>query len=290
MSGSFDFRSGVGTQMITTSLRCRTEKSVVAAYLPARISDFRSSSVRSGVQERPRFSEETRSGSLSMPDTVNPARANSVARGRPTYPWPMIAIWALWSRIRCSSDVEITLSPPSKIQRDYLPYVRFLCGGVAVRADRLRTLAEHHDLHRVEEDAHIEPERQMLDVVEVVAHLLRLFLEVVRVPQPDLRPARDARANRGPQRVIRDAFSEELEVRDRMRPRAHEIHVATDDVDELGQLVETEFPEPFADPRDPVAVVVHPLRRGPVGHAHRPEFDQLEPLSVQAEAVLDEKE
>ena len=74
MSG-FDSSGSENASWMNTSLRCRTEKSVVASYRPARISDIRSSSVRSGVQERPRLSVETRSGSVSIPDTVNPARA-----------------------------------------------------------------------------------------------------------------------------------------------------------------------------------------------------------------------
>ena len=44
-----------------------------------------------------------------------------------------------------------------------------------------------------------------------------------------------------------------------MRPRTDQIHLALEDVDQLGQLVEPEAPQPFADSRDPVRVVLHPL-------------------------------
>src|SRR5262249_37549809 len=110
--------------------------------------------------------------------------------------------------------------------------------GWIVLLDWMRTLAKGHDLHRVEEDADVEPEREILDVVQVVPHLLGLFLEIVRVPEPDLRPAGDARADGRSQRVVRNTLDEELHVRRRVRPRADKIHVAADDVDELRKLVE----------------------------------------------------
>ena len=53
MSGSLDFRSGVGTQMTTTSLRRRTSKSAVASYRPAAITAARSWLATSGVYEHP---------------------------------------------------------------------------------------------------------------------------------------------------------------------------------------------------------------------------------------------
>src|SRR6266478_3839741 len=62
---------------------------------------------------------------------------------------------------------------------------------------------EKHDLHRVEQDAEVESGRLVLDVVEVVPHLLRLLLEIVGVAVADLRPARDAGPDRGAQRVVR---------------------------------------------------------------------------------------
>src|SRR5438094_641077 len=99
-SGSLDFRSGVGTQMTTTSLRSNTEQSAVASYRPASRTVARSSLETSGVYERPAFKTPTRSRSVSSPATVNPARANSMARGRPTYPCPMTAMRAARCRMR----------------------------------------------------------------------------------------------------------------------------------------------------------------------------------------------
>ena len=63
--------------------------------------------------------------------------------------------------------------------------------------DFARPLAEDHDADGLEQDARVEPERPVLDVEEVVPHLLGLFLEVVRVAVAHLRPAGDARAHGG---------------------------------------------------------------------------------------------
>src|SRR5438046_1182140 len=46
---------------------------------------------------------------------------------------------------------------------------------------RHRLAAQQDDLDRVEQDEEVDPERHVLDVVQVVPHLLRLFLQVVRV-------------------------------------------------------------------------------------------------------------
>src|SRR5229473_7127563 len=50
-----------------------------------------------------------------------------------------------------------------------------------------------HDLERFEQDAEIEPERHVLEVIEVVADLLHLLLEPVRVPVANLCPPGDPR-------------------------------------------------------------------------------------------------
>src|SRR5437870_1897430 len=82
--------------------------------------------------------------------------------------------------------------------------------------------------------------------------------EGLRVPVAHLRPSRDARSHRAAQRVVGNGVlvqaprrpREGREVRHRMRPRAHEVHLAAQDVDELGQLVEPIPPQPAAQARD----------------------------------------
>src|SRR5438093_2366525 len=118
MSGSLDFRSGVCTQMITTSLRSSTEKSDVATYRPSPRSASRSSSDTSGLDGRPSLSAATRSGSVSSPATVNPTRANSTARGRPTYPWPITVRSPVRFRMSFASSRSLTPTPPRPAPRE----------------------------------------------------------------------------------------------------------------------------------------------------------------------------
>src|SRR2546428_780411 len=111
--------------------------------------------------------------------------------------------------------------------------------------------SEHDDLDRVDHDGEVEPDRRVLDVIEVVTHLLDLFLEAVRVAVPDLCPPGDAGPHRRTERVERDLLCEQRDVRGGMRPRADEVHVAAQDVDELRQLVEPEASPPFPHPPAP---------------------------------------
>ena len=70
---------------------------------------------------------------------------------------------------------------------------------------RLGRIADHQDPGGPEEDADVEPEGSMLDVVKVVAHLFRLFLEVVGVSEAYLRPAREAGPDGGAQGIVGNA-------------------------------------------------------------------------------------
>src|SRR5438067_2281450 len=82
----------------------------------------------------------------------------------------------------------------------------------------------------------------MLDVVEIIAHLLDLFVESVGVAVTDLCPAGDSWTHHRTEGVVRNwlaAFgrvardeNEQGEVRGGMRTRADQIHVTFEDVDE----------------------------------------------------------
>src|SRR5262245_62190001 len=111
---------------------------------------------------------------------------------------------------------------------------------------------EEDGLDRVEENAEIEADREMFDVIEIVSHLLSLFVEIVRVSVPNLCPAGDPGANDRAERVVRDIPDEELEVRDRVRSRPNQVHVALDNVEELREFVEPELAQPLTDPGDPL--------------------------------------
>src|SRR5262245_51439036 len=148
---------------------------------------------------------------------------------------------------------------------------------------------EEDGLDRVEENAQIETDREMFDVIEIVTHLLGLFVEIVRVSVPNLCPAGDPRANDGAERVVRDILDEELVVRDRVRSRPDQVHIALDDVKELRELVEPELPQPLTDPGDPLGVVADPLRLRCIDQMHGTELDQIEALRRYADPLLDEE-
>src|SRR6476659_3480254 len=66
-------------------------------------------------------------------------------------------------------------------------------------------LSENHDLDCHEEDAEVQPHREIFDVVQVVAHLLRLFLETIGISVTDLCPAGNAGQHHRTESVERNA-------------------------------------------------------------------------------------
>src|SRR5438105_14632224 len=88
MSGSFVFRKGVGTQMLTVSRVEMTAKSVIAVRRPAAVSSATVVDATSGTYEAPLRIVATLRSSRSIPVVLNPLRANSTASGNPTYPRP----------------------------------------------------------------------------------------------------------------------------------------------------------------------------------------------------------
>src|SRR2546425_3373817 len=67
-----------------------------------------------------------------------------------------------------------------------------------------RCQATHEDRAGFQENVEVQPDRHVLDVIEVVSHLLGLFLEIVRVVIANLRPAGDTWTDRAAERVVRD--------------------------------------------------------------------------------------
>src|SRR5437867_886663 len=203
-----------------------------------------------------------------------------------------------WRRDRVVAGLEdpvdrVTRPADRRVQSTFLrPRPTGIGGGHAAPRE--------HQPHRLEQDAEVQPERPVLEIEEVVSDLLHLLLEGVRVPIADLRPPGDPGPDRAPERVVRDRVARHLaqvadhqghepEIRDRVGPRTHEVHLAPEDVDELGQLVQPESPEPLPDARDPVAVVLLPLGPRPTDRVHGAELDQLEGPSEQSHARLDEE-
>src|SRR5262249_58518160 len=112
--------------------------------------------------------------------------------------------------------------------------------------------------------------------------LLDLWVEAVGVAVADRRPAGGAGKDRAADRVIRNVLAEQGQVRDGVRPRPDQVHVAAQDVDELRQLVEPEPPQPVADARDPILILLDPFRRRPDGAAPGAELDEPERAGLSA--------
>src|SRR5262249_13779960 len=152
----------------------------------------------------------------------------------------------------------------------------------------LRPTTEENDLHGIQEDVDVEPDRKVFDVVKVVLHLLDFFLEIVGIPIADLCPSCDAREDGQAEEVVRNLLTEEFKVGDRMWPGTDEVHVPADDVDELRKLVEAELPQPFTHSGDAVGIVANPL--GLLrGDSHGAKFEELERSPMETDTVLDEE-
>src|SRR5437899_2648795 len=95
------------------------------------------------------------------------------------------------------------------------------------------------DHKRFQYDLEVYPDRHVLDVVEVVTHLLGLFFEIVRIVITNLRPASDPGTDRAAECVVRNRVAEELQVTDGVRPRSNQIHVTPDHIHKLRQLVDS---------------------------------------------------
>src|SRR5512132_3719551 len=104
-----------------------------------------------------------------MPTTWNPAPANSMASGKPTYPCPRMATMAFRrlsrvARSGASGDVVVVVASEPRVR----PVV---IEGSFLSHRRRRPLPPEDDLDGVEQDAQVERGRLVLDVVEIVSHL-----------------------------------------------------------------------------------------------------------------------
>src|SRR5438552_3515405 len=81
-----------------------------------------------------------------------------------------------------------------------------------------RSPPPENDLYRLEEDAEIEPQCHVCDVVQVVTHLLGLFLGVACVAIADLGPAGEPWPNHRAEPEVGNRLGQELELRNAVRP------------------------------------------------------------------------
>src|SRR5215210_1510484 len=104
--------------------------------------------------------------------------------------------------------------------------------------------------HGHQHDLHVEPQREVLDVVVVPFHAVR---ERRLATQPEyLRPPGDASLHAMALAIAVDRLVEPRHVLRALRPRPDEAHLAAEHVEELRQLVERRLAEELPDSRPPV--------------------------------------
>src|ERR1019366_9044422 len=126
----------------------------------------------------------------------------------------------------------------------------------------LRAARQQHGLEGVEDDVGIERHGHVLDVVEVVFQLGDGVLEGVAVLVVDLRPAGDAGAHAVALAVIGNLFAEGFDELGALGAGADDGHLAFEDVEELGQLVEADGAKKAADFGDAGIVLLCPYGAG----------------------------
>src|SRR5688572_400297 len=91
---------------------------------------------------------------------------------------------------------------------------------------------EEYDLHGMQEDEHIEKDRHVLDVVEVVLQLFPCVLDGGAVGVSYLSPSGDARLHREAVKVERHLLRELGHERDPLGSWPYQAHVTQQDVEE----------------------------------------------------------
>lgn len=121
----------------------------------------------------------------------------------------------------------------------------------------------------------------MFDVPQIQLGALRCLLDHRTASVAvHLRPPRDAGAHLMTQHVKGNllAIHERLLVDHGARP--YDAHVASEHVEELGQLVDAELANEATEPRLSLVLVLREGRHGTVGHAHAAKLEHLELLAV----------
>ena len=140
--------------------------------------------------------------------------------------------------------------------------------------------AEHHRAHRLQEDGQVQEEPDVFDVIEVELEFLRGGSQGQAVWIHHLGPAGNARFYQEAIMVVADVVHRTVVGQ---RAGADKTHLAFQDIEELRQFVQAQFPDKPADPGYPGVVVCGPQRAalGGIFH-HGPEFQDFENLALVA--------
>src|SRR5215210_8090344 len=143
-------------------------------------------------------------------------------------------------------------------------------------------------LRRLCGDSEIEKQAAVFQVVQVVGQLLFCSANGPCIAPANLSPARDARLRQVTSRPEWNLFREQTKELWALRSGSDNAHLATEDVQKLGKLVEASAPEDPSDTSDSRIALDRP--NGSIllfGTAeHRPELEHVEGLTVFTEATL----
>ena len=111
--------------------------------------------------------------------------------------------------------------------------------------------SREHRLQRLEEDQHVEPGREVLDIVEVVLELEGDLIDPAHIALVDLSPAGNSGFHDIAVAVKGDARHKERRKALRLGTRPDPAHLAAQDVEDLGKLVEAGLAKKRSEPGDP---------------------------------------
>src|SRR5215218_4213751 len=120
--------------------------------------------------------------------------------------------------------------------------------------------AQQDHRYRLEHDPEIFGHRLAPDVLQVVMHLGPHIFQRAVVVMIDLSQSGDPRSGPLPQRVLRDMLPQLGKDGGPLGAGAHDVHLAPEHVDQLGQLVQAVLPQEPADRGDPRIALLGPHR------------------------------
>src|SRR5215217_7737231 len=120
--------------------------------------------------------------------------------------------------------------------------------------------AQQDHRYRLEHDPEVFGRRLALQVLQVVMHLGPHIFQRAIVVMIDLSQSGDPRPGPLPQRVLRDVLPQLGKDGGPLGAGAHDVHLAPEHVDQLGQLVQAVLPQEPADRGDPRIALLGPHR------------------------------
>src|SRR5690606_5143450 len=147
----------------------------------------------------------------------------------------------------------------------------------------VRTFLEQDHLNCLNQDNQIKQQALILDVVQIVAQLFLTILFAIRIGKTELRPPGNTRFHSMTLIIKRDFFSQLPHEHGAFRTRAYKSHVALEHIEDLRQLIDTDFSDKGSNPSDPRVIFLRPDRLPALFriNTHTAKLDDIKALAVQ---------